>query len=80
MDKVNAIFSNSEERATFIDNPHNTINIGRDLLRQIREGPYLKEVEWAVRKGYSRKDETAELRIFALQLFNLTQHPIVERL
>ena len=66
MDKVSAIFSYSEERATFVDNPHNTINIGRDLLRQIREGPYLKEVEWAVRKNYSGKDETAEFRCFAL--------------
>jgi hypothetical protein len=80
IDEICAILLYSEERATFIDNLHDFINIRRDLLRKIREGSYFEEVEWAVHKGYSRKDEMAELRIFALQLFNLTQHLIVERL
>ena len=72
MDEISAIISYGKERAAFIDNFDDFIEIGRDLPRKIREGSYFEEVEWAVRKGYSRKDETAELRIFALQLFNLT--------
>ena len=80
MDEIGAVLPYSEKRATFTNNLHNFIEIGGDLLRQIREGPYLEEVEWAIRKSYSGKDETAELRIFTLQLFNLTQYPIVERL
>jgi hypothetical protein len=66
MDKIGAILSYSEERATFVDNRYNFIEISGDLLRQIREGPYLEEVEWAVCESHSGKDETAELRIFAL--------------
>jgi len=80
MDEIRTILSYSEERATFIDNLHDFIDIRRDLPRKIREGSYFEEVEWTVRKSYNRKDETAELRIFTLQLFNLTQYPIVERL
>ena len=66
MDKIGAILSYSEKRTTFVDNLHNFIETGGDLLRQIRESPYLEEMEWAVRKSYGGKDETAELRIFAL--------------
>ena len=73
MDEIRAILSYSEERATFIDNLHDFIDIRRDLPRKIREGSYFEEVEWTVRKSYNRKDETAELRIFTLQLFNLTR-------
>jgi hypothetical protein len=80
MDEIRAILSYSEERAAFTDNLYDFTEIRRDLLRKIKEGSYFEKVEWAVRKGYSRKDETAELSIFALQLFNLTQYPIVERL
>jgi hypothetical protein len=80
MDEIRAILLYSKERAIFINNLYDFINIRRDLLRKIREGSYFEEVEWAVHKGYNRKDEMAELRIFALQLFNLTQYPIVERL
>jgi hypothetical protein len=79
MDEIRAILSYSEERATFINNLHNFIEVKRDLPRKIREGSYFEEVEWAVRKGYRRKDKTVKLKILALQLFNLTQHPIVER-
>jgi hypothetical protein len=66
MDEIGAILSYRKERATFVDNLYNFIEIGGDLLRQIREGSYLEEVEWAVCESYGRKDETAELRIFVL--------------
>jgi hypothetical protein len=66
MDEISVILLYSEERTTFVNNLYNFIEIGRDLIRQIREGPYLEEVEWAVCKSYSGKDETAELRIFIL--------------
>ncbi len=66
MDEISAILSYSEKRTTFVNNFHNFIEISGDLLRQIRKGPYFEEVEWAVRKSYSGKDETAELGIFAL--------------
>jgi hypothetical protein len=45
MDKIGAILPYSKERATFINNLYNFIDIDRDLLRQVREGPYLEEVE-----------------------------------
>jgi hypothetical protein len=80
MDEIRAILSYSEERAAFIDNFRDNIEVRGDLSRKIREGSYFEEVEWAVRKGHCGKDETAELSIFTLELFNLTQHPIVERL
>jgi hypothetical protein len=66
MDEIRAIFSYSEEGAAFIDNLNNFLEIRRDFPRKIREGSYFEEVEWTVRKYYGRKDETAELRIFAL--------------
>jgi hypothetical protein len=66
MDKIRAVLSNSEERAAFINNLHDFLEIRRDLPRKIREGSHFEEVEWAVRKGYSREDEKAELRIFML--------------
>ena len=66
MDKIRAILSYSEKRAAFIDNFRDNIEVRGDLSRKIREGSYFEEVEWAVRKGYSGKDETAELSIFAL--------------
>jgi hypothetical protein len=66
MDEIGAILSYREERATFVDNLHNFIEIAGNLLRQIRESPYLEEVEWAVSESYGRKDETAKLRFFAL--------------
>ena len=72
MDKIYIILLYSKERATFINNLYDFIKIKRDLPRKIGEGSYFKEVEWAVYKRYNRKDETAELRIFVLQLFNLT--------
>jgi hypothetical protein len=66
MDKIRVILLYSEERAAFINNLHDFIKVKRDLLRKIKEGSYFEEVEWAVRKGYSRKDKMVELRIFAL--------------
>jgi hypothetical protein len=66
IDKIRAILSYNKKRAIFIDNFYDFIDIRRDLPRKIREGFYFEEVEWAVRKGYNRKDETAELRIFTL--------------
>jgi hypothetical protein len=35
----------SEERAAFINNLYDFIEIRRDLLRKIREGSYFEEVE-----------------------------------
>jgi hypothetical protein len=61
MDKIRAILLYSKERAAFINNLHDFLEIGRYLPRKIREGSYFEEVEWAVRKRYSRKDETAEV-------------------
>jgi hypothetical protein len=45
MDEIRTILSYSEERAAFIDNLHDFIEIGRDLPRKIREGSYFEEVE-----------------------------------
>jgi hypothetical protein len=66
INKIGTILLYREKRATFVNNLYNFIKIGKDLLRQIRKGPYLEKVKWAVCKSYSEKDETAELRIFAL--------------
>jgi hypothetical protein len=71
MNKISVILLYSKERATFVDNPYNVIGISGNLLKQTKEGPYLKEVKWVVYKGHSGKDKTAEFRIFALQLLNL---------
>jgi hypothetical protein len=45
MDEIRAILSYNKERAIFIDNLHDFIDIRRDLLRKIREGSYFEEVE-----------------------------------
>jgi hypothetical protein len=45
MNKIGAILLYGKERATFVDNLHNFIEISRDLLKQIKESPYLKEVK-----------------------------------
>lgn len=49
-----------------MDNPYNVIEISGNLLRQTREGPYLKEVKWAIYEGYNKKDKTTEFKILAL--------------
>ena len=56
----------NEKRAAFINNFCDIVEVKGDLPRKIREGSYFEEVEWAVRKGYSGKDETAKLKIVAL--------------
>jgi hypothetical protein len=66
MNEIGTILLYSEERAVFVDNPYNFIKISGNWLRQAREGPYLKEVKWAVYDSHGGKDETAEFRIFAL--------------
>jgi hypothetical protein len=45
INKIGAILSYGEKRATFVNNLYNFIEIGGDLLRQIRESPYLEKVE-----------------------------------
>jgi hypothetical protein len=45
MDKICVILLYSKERATFIDNLYNFIDIRRDLPRKIREGSYFEEAE-----------------------------------
>jgi len=66
MNKIGVILPYSEERATFVNNFRNVIEISGNWPRQAREGPYLEEVKWAVYESHGGKDETAELRIFTL--------------
>jgi hypothetical protein len=54
MNEIHAIIPYSGERATFVDNLHQVMEIVGDLLRQIGEGSYLEEVECAVCKSYGR--------------------------
>jgi hypothetical protein len=66
MDKIRAILLYNEERVTFINNLHDFIKVKRDLSRKIKEGSYFKEMEWAVYKGYCKKDKIIKLKILAL--------------
>jgi hypothetical protein len=45
MDQISAILSYNKEKAIFTNNLYNSIEIRGYLLKQIREGLYLKEVE-----------------------------------